>query len=49
MKHQHKIRLARKLLSKEEIRNHIPKFLSVNWLMRKAAIKDRSIPMEKII
>ena len=41
MNHRQKIKMARKLRSREEIKKHTPIFLTQNWMMRHDAIKDR--------
>tara|TARA_R100000750_G_C2309181_1_gene81813 strand:+ start:73 stop:321 length:249 start_codon:yes stop_codon:yes gene_type:complete len=41
MTHKQKIKLARKLLTQEEIKEHTPKFTSKGWEERKEAIRIR--------
>jgi len=41
MNHKQKKKMARKMLTREEIENHAPIFLSEAWEKRKEAIKIR--------
>jgi hypothetical protein len=44
MIHRNKLRMARKMMTREEIAAHVPPFLSKGWLERKAfkaAVKVR--------
>ncbi len=52
MKHKDKLKLARKLLTPQEIKDHVPPFQSVAWDERQKAIKirisNRIIKIKKI-
>ena len=43
MNHKGKVKLARKLITPQEILDHIPLFDSEAWMSRKKAIKNRII------
>ena len=43
MQHKHKLKLARKLRTQQEITNHIPPFLSKAWLWRKSTRLAREL------
>lgn len=46
MKHKDKIKLARKMLTLQELRNKVSLFDSREWLKRKQAIIDRTTSNE---
>ncbi len=45
MKHEDKIKLAKKLRSRKEFLNKTPIFLTKNWQLRSEAIKGRILRM----
>ena len=47
MKHKDKVKLGRKLLTREEERQGVSKFLSAKWLERKEAIELRQARRQK--
>jgi hypothetical protein len=47
MSHEHKLKIARKLISNEEKKKSVPLFLSKGWLERKRQIQGRVIRREE--
>lgn len=47
-KHEAKIKLARRLMSRFEIKTHVPLFSSRNWIARAMAIQARIRPKETV-
>jgi hypothetical protein len=43
MKHKDKVKIARKMLSKEEIKNHCPIFMGKNWVNRKEKRQEKHL------